>query len=65
MSEDTPQAKRMHRDLVRVLKAKCILMTKHYLGQQAIQRHRAGARLALSVRAAPKYDFHLPEQQTP
>ena len=64
MSEDTPQAKRMLSDLKRILKEKCVLVTKHYLGQQALQRHRAGTRLALSVRAAVEYDFRLPEQQT-
>jgi hypothetical protein len=61
MSEDTTQAKRINRDFKRVLREKCTVVNNHFLGQQAVQRHRTGTRLALSVRAGAEYDFRLPE----
>jgi hypothetical protein len=63
-SDDTPYATKLHRELMRVLKQQCVLAKKHFLGPEAVQRLRAGARLTHTVRASAEYDFRLPERQS-
>jgi hypothetical protein len=60
-SSDSPFAVNLYRRLKALMKEKCVLANRHFLGERALQRLREGAILSSAATAKPSCHFRLPE----